>query len=91
LLLQQKLTAGVIDLLASAVVLQTAAMAGQFQAPTLDAVTVWLHNEILPQQLLTKEQAAAVIRVVSLHYSQEVPVNLMEQALADTQLLCGVA
>lgn len=86
LLLSQKSTAGVLDLLASAVLLQTAALAGQFQAPALDTVVVWLHNEILPQQLLTQEQANAIMRVVSLQQSQDVPFNLIEQAVSDAKL-----
>jgi superfamily II DNA or RNA helicase len=88
LLLAQKATAGVLDLLASAMLLQAAAIAGQFQAPAIDTITVWLHNEILPQQLLTQEQAATIIRVVSLQQSQDVPLNLIAQAMTDAELFC---
>lgn len=86
ILLAQKSTAGVLDLLASALLLQAAAITGQFQAPASDTVTVWLHNEILPQQLLTPEQAATIIRIVSLQQSQDVPFILIEQAAADACL-----
>jgi superfamily II DNA or RNA helicase len=88
ILLAQKSTAGVLDLLVSAMLLQAAAITGQFQAPPSDTVTVWLYNEILPQQLLTQEQAATIIRVVSLQQSQDVPFNLVEQAIIDAQLFC---
>ncbi|SJM92496.1 putative helicase [Crenothrix polyspora] len=89
ILLTQKCTAGVLDLLASAILLQAAAITGQFQAPTSDTVTVWLYNEILPQQLLTQEQAATIIRVVSLQQSQDVPFDLIKQAATDAELLCS--
>lgn len=87
-LLAQHCVAGVLDLIASAMLLQAAAIAGQFQAPAIDTVTVWLHNEILPQQLLTPAQADAIIRVVSLLQSPDVPLSLIEQAITDAKLFC---
>jgi superfamily II DNA or RNA helicase len=88
ILLAQKCTAGIMDLLASAMLLQAAAITGQFQAPAIDSVTIWLHNEILPQQLLTQDQATAIIRVISLQQSQDVPFKLIKQAVADAGLFC---
>jgi len=47
----------------------------------------------LLKQLLTLEQAASIARVLALSQNQGVPVNLIEQSLADARLLyseCGL-
>jgi len=41
----------------------------------------------LPQQLLTAEQVAAVVRVMALSQSPVVPDHLLEQCLQDTRQL----
>lgn len=82
-LLEQQCSSGVMDLLALALLLKVAALNGQSQAPALATAAVWLYSEILPQQLLTPEQAALVLRVVSLSQSPDLPEALIAQALTD--------
>ncbi|MDD1642703.1 MAG: helicase, partial [Methylococcaceae bacterium] len=89
ILLEQQSTAGVMDLLASSMLAMAAANAGLTQVPTADTAVLWLYTEVLPQQLLTQEQAATIVRALSLSQNQEVPVNLIEQSLADARLLCS--
>ncbi|MDD1637239.1 MAG: helicase, partial [Methylococcaceae bacterium] len=89
ILLEQQSTAGVMDLLASSMLAMAAANAGLTQVPAADTAVLWLYTEVLPQQLLTQEQAATIVRALSLSQNQEVPVNLIEQSLADARLLCS--
>ncbi len=87
ILLEQQSTAGVMDLLASSMLTTAAAMAGLSQVPASDTAVIWLYSEVLPQQLLTQEQVAAIVRALSLSQNQVVPLNLIEQSLADARLL----
>jgi hypothetical protein len=68
-----------------------AALAGLGQVPAADTAVLWLYTEVLPQQLLTQEQVAAIVRALSLSQNQAVPVSLIEQSLADARLLCATA
>ena len=89
-LLQQGCTAGVMDLLASAIVLKVAGLNGQTQPPALDSAVVWLYSEIVPAQVLTPEQAGTMVRIISLSQSPEVPDALVEQSFVDVNLLFSV-
>jgi len=89
ILLEQQSTAGVMDLLASSMLAMAAASAGLTQVPAADTAAVWLYSEVMPQQLLTQEQVAAIVRALSLSRNQAVPVKLIEQSLADARLLCS--
>lgn len=82
---QQQCIAGVMDLLASAVLLRVTALSGETQVPALTSIALWLYSEILPRQILTPEQVALVMQVVSLSQSQEVPEAIIEQALGDVR------
>ncbi|MDD1641465.1 MAG: SNF2-related protein, partial [Methylococcaceae bacterium] len=89
ILLGQQSTAGVMDLLASSMLTMAAAIAGLPKVPAADTAAIWLYSEVLPQQLLTQEQVVAIVRTLSLSQNQSVPVNLIEQSLADARLLCS--
>jgi hypothetical protein len=91
ILLEQQSTAGVMDLLASSLLTIAAAIAGLTQVPAADSAILWLYSEVLPQQLLSQEQVAAIVRALSLSRNQAVPVNLIEQSLADARLLYSSA
>ena len=91
ILLEQESTAGVMDLLASSMLAMAAVNAGLTHVPASDTAAIWLYSEVLPQQLLTQEQVAAIVRALSLSQNQAVPVNLIEQSLADARLLCSTA
>ena len=86
-LLQQQCTAGVMDLLASALVLQVAGLNHQNQAPAADTAAVWLYNEIIPRQIISEQQAATLLRIISLSQCSEVPETLIEQSLNDVRLM----
>ena len=91
ILLEQQSTAGVMDLLASSMLAMAAAKAGLTQIPAADTAVIWLYSDVLPQQLLTQDQVAAIVRALSLSQNQAVPVDLIEQSLADARLLCSTA
>jgi hypothetical protein len=91
ILLEQQSTAGVMDLLASSMLAMAGSIAGLSQIPATDTAAIWLYSEVLPKQLLTQEQAGAIVRALSLSQNQAVPVNLIEQSLADARLLCATA
>jgi hypothetical protein len=91
LLLPQQCNAGVLDLLASSMLTATAVLAGQTYTPAPESISVWLYSDILPQQFLTVEQVAAIVRVMALSHSPEVPEHLLEQCLQDArQLVAGL-
>jgi hypothetical protein len=86
-LIQQQCTAGVMDLLASALLSKVAGLNEQTQAPTAAMAAVWLYSEIVPGQLLNQEQAGVAMRIISLSLGPEVPAALIEESLADVRLL----
>lgn len=85
LLLEQQCVAGVMDLLASALLLNIAALSGQPQAPNPAEAAVWLYGDIAPRGLLTAEQLTLVVQVVSLSLGSHLPEALVHQALADVR------
>ena len=89
--MEQQATAGVMDLLASAMLMMAVDKAGLAQVPPMDSAVLWLYSEALPQQLLNQEQVAAIVRALSLSHNPEVPLTLLEQVLADARLLCATA
>ena len=86
-LFQQQSTTGVMDLLASALLLKVAGLNNQMQVPAADSTAVWLYSEIVPGHVLTQEQASIMVRIISLSQSPVVPETLIEQALVDVRLL----
>ena len=78
-----------MDLLASSMLTNAAALAGLSQVPAAESAVLWLYTDVLPQQLLTQEQVTAIVRALSLSQTPAVPVNLIEQSLADARFLCS--
>jgi superfamily II DNA or RNA helicase len=89
-LLEQQCSAGVMDLLASALLLKVAALNNQLQAPATATAAVWLYGDIVPASILTPEQAALVLQVVSLSQSPDVPEPLVRQVTGDVGQLFTV-
>jgi hypothetical protein len=87
ILLARQATAGVMELLVSSMLSKAAAIAGLSQVPAADTAALWLYGEVLPKQLLTQEQVAAIVRALALSQNHDVPVNLIEQSLADARML----
>ncbi|MGD0959180.1 MAG: DEAD/DEAH box helicase [Methylomonas sp.] len=80
LLLEQQCLAGVMELLASAVVSKVAALSGQTRIPAITNIAVWIYSEIAPLNILTAEQAALALHVISLNQGGEVPEFLIRQS-----------
>ena len=91
ILMEQQASAGVMDLLAASLLANAAAIAGLIHVPAADTAVLWLYSDVLPQQLLTQDQVTAIVRALSLSQNQALPVNLIEQSMADARLLCSVA
>ena len=85
-LVEQQCYAGVMEILA-ATSLTLAAIASGQQAPKLEKATVWLYSDVLPQQLMSAEQIATIVRIIALSQNIEVPESLVQQSLVDTQVL----
>jgi len=86
-LLEQQCYAGVMEILATTMLSIAAVASAETQQPVLEKATVWLYSDVLPQQLMTAEQVASIVRVISLSQNIEVPEQLVQQALHDTQML----
>ena len=86
-LLQQHCTAGVMDLLASALLLKVAGLYNQNQVPAADTTAVWLYNEIVPGQILSEPEAATVLRIISISQCNHVPETLINQSLSEVRAL----
>lgn len=87
ILLEQQSQAGVMDLLASALLLKLAALQGLSQAPALTEAAVWLYAEMVPQGKLSPEQAALVVQVISLSLGSGLPEALIRQTASDVKQL----
>jgi hypothetical protein len=87
ILVNQQCYAGVMEILVSSMLTIATVVSGQTQVPTLEKATIWLYSDVLPQQLMTVEQVTAIVRVISLSQNVDVPDVLVQQALADAQLL----
>ena len=82
-LLEQQCTAGVMDLLAAALLTKTAALAERGDVPSANDAAVWLYGEVVPRGQLTAELAATVLRIAALSLSSHVDEVLLRQAAAD--------
>lgn len=87
ILLEQQCYAGVMEVLAATMLTVATVASGEKQIPSLEKATVWLYSDVLPKQLMTAEQIAAIVRVISLNQTIDVPEVLIQQALVDAQLL----
>ncbi len=84
-LLEQQCTAGVMDLLASALLSKVSTMAGLTQAPPATEAATWLYGDIVPRGILSAEQVNTVLRVAALSLSSHADQSLLRQALADCE------
>lgn len=89
-LLEQQCYAGVVDLLAAVLLSKLAVLNGQAQVPVITEAAAWLYAEIVPKGLLSNEQAALVLQVVSFSLSQALPETLIRQAAEDVSQLMAV-
>lgn len=89
ILLEQQCCAGILDLLASALLLKLTAVSGQTQPPATSNAAAWLYGELLPQGLVTAEQAALVLQIIAFSQCAELPDALIRQAWADARVCFG--
>jgi len=87
LLVEQQCYAGVMEILVAALLAIAAVATNEKQIPSIDKATVWLFSEVLPQQLMTAEQVAVIVRVIALSQNVDVSEALVQQALLDTRML----
>lgn len=87
ILVEQQCYAGVMEILAVSILTIATIASGQQQVPSPEKATVWLYSDILPQQLISAEQVATVVRVIALSQNIDVPDSLVQQSLVDTQVL----
>ena len=87
LLIENGCHAGVMELLASALLSGTSALAGSTKLQTEEEANLWIYSNALPQGLLTSEQSAAIARTFSLKHSIEIPESLIYQSLEDARLI----
>ena len=86
-LVEQQCYAGVMEILVAALLAIATVATNEKQIPAIDKATVWLFSEVLPQQLMTAEQVAVIVRVIALSQNVDVPEALVQQALLDTRML----
>lgn len=87
ILAEKECLAGVMELLGSSLLSTSAAMAGLTKTFTNEAASVWIYSEALPQGIVSQDEAAIIIRVLSLSHSSNLPNTLIQQSLDDTRLL----
>lgn len=78
---------GVIDLLSTAISACITELAAKSQLINAEDLPVWLFSQGVPKQLITDQQATKMIKIVSLKHAASIPEELIQQALADTELL----
>ncbi len=84
-LVNQQCYAGVMEILASTMLTIASVASGLKQVPSPEKATVWLYSDVLPKQLMTADQVASIVRVISLNQNVDVPDEMVQQALTDTQ------
>jgi len=87
ILVEQQCYAGVMEILVATTLTAATIASGQQQVPSLEKATVWLYSEILPQQLMTAEQIATIVKIIALSQNIDIPDALVQQSLLDTQAL----
>ncbi len=86
LLVEQQCYAGVMEILA-VTTLTIASIASGQHVPSQEKATIWLYSDVLPQQLMSAEQIATIVRIIALSQNMDVPELLIENSLRDTQAL----
>ncbi|MCF6186480.1 MAG: DEAD/DEAH box helicase [Desulfobulbaceae bacterium] len=84
-LIEQQCFSGALELMVSALLAAAAGRAG-IEAPiTVQDAGVWLYGEALPKGLLNQDEAALIMRAVSLAQSSSVPEPLLMELRTDVE------
>jgi len=78
---------GVIDLLVTAISAGVTELAQQKQLINAEDIPVWLFSEGVPKKHITDTQATTMLRTLSLKHATNIPRELQQQALVETQAL----
>jgi len=78
---------GVIDLLVTAISAGVTELAQQKQLINAEDIPVWLFSEGVPKKHITGTQATTMLRTLSLKHATNIPRELQQQALVETQAL----
>ncbi len=87
LLVEQHCFTSAVELLASAMLLTTAAKDDLKRAPSREEAAVWIYSHALPKGLLVPDQANALLRAISLIDAPELPEALLQEVLGDAREL----
>lgn len=85
LLLDQACASGALELLISALLSAAADRADAQTAVSPQDAGVWLYGEALPKGLLTQEEAALIMRAITLGQSPSVPESLLTDLRLDVE------
>ena len=85
ILLGQEVFSVASDLLINALLAAVAGKAGLTKIPPLAEAGIWIYTEALEKGWLNQEQVNSIMRHLAVVQAQNVPVNLLEQLLEDTQ------
>ncbi len=86
-LLEQGCSAGVLELLSSAMLCAAAGLNNESQLPAIDEAAVWIYGTALPKGILTQDQANALSRAIALSRASDIPNDLVYQVLDDARQL----
>lgn len=78
-----------LDLATTAMLHAVASKAGLAAPPPLDQAAVWLHAEIVPSGQISPEAVLSISRGLALGAVAEIPAELLETILADTETMLG--
>ncbi len=84
-LIEQQCFSGAMELMVSALLAAAAGRAGLETPITVQDAGVWLYGEALPQGLLNQDEAALIMRAVSLAQSSSVPESLLAELRMDVE------
>ena len=84
LLIEQQCQRSAVELLVSAMLAAAGSKAKADQPPTMQEAGVWLFAQALPKGWLNQEQAALIMRAISLSQAAELPEMLLRELIEDT-------
>ena len=84
-LMEQHIFSGAVELLVSALLSAASGRAGLDTAVTAQDAGVWIYGEALAKGLLSQEEAAVIMRAVSLSQSPSVPEPLLADLRMDVE------
>ncbi len=85
ILIEQNCYEAAMELLVSALLFTAAAKAGRTTPATLQEAGVWIYSEALPKGILSDDEAALIMRTITVSQSPSIPQPLVEDILSDVE------